>query len=259
MSNKRRNRRTAKSSRNTPRGRARARTRLAANVTEEHEWYLDTPDVRLSRIFTVVLLLHIVAFGGILAFKMVDKASANTSITISSARDSFEKAVEESRALAAEVPVQEGNAAGATEIVEDEARPMPPSPLRRDRNAENQYKVQAGDTLPEIAAGLGVSVAALRKANSIISDNELYPGRWLDVPTGEEATASSASSEPVARERAASTSPSQATHYTVAKGDTPWGISRKLNVSFRDLMRINGIDQPENLQIGQRLRIPASD
>lgn len=270
MSNKRRNRRTSKSARQTPMGRAKAQTKLAANLTEEHEWYLDTPDVRLSRIFTVVLLLHIVAFGGILAFKMVDKASANTAITISSARESFEKAVEESRALASEVPARTGEVAEAPAAavpapVEDRARPLPPSPLRRDRNAQNQYKVQTGDTLAEIAADLNVNAAALRKANSIISDNELYPGRWLNLPTESDVMAAestaevpaTSSSTAVGRTEAA---PTEATpkEYVVAKGDTAWAISRKLNVSFSDLMKLNGIDRPETLQIGQRLKIPGA-
>ena len=49
-----------------------------------------------------------------------------------------------------------------------------------------------GETLTEIAASLGVSPEALRKANSIISDNELYPGRWLNLPDKEAATAAPA-------------------------------------------------------------------
>lgn len=247
MSNKRRNRRTAKSTRNRVLGRARAKTRLAANVTEEQDWYLDTPDVRLTRIFAVVLVLHAVAIGGIMAFKMVDKASATTGITISSARATFEEAVEEQKALAAEVP--------AMARAEDSARPMPPSPLRRDRNAENQYKVQAGDTLPEIAKSLGVSPAALRKANSIISDNELYPGRWLNIPEHETEVeaASPKKTESTTTDQPATTRPAI---YVVKQGDTAWGISRELNVSFNELMQLNGISRPETLQIGQELRVP---
>lgn len=250
MSNKRRNRKTAKGARNTALGRARAQTKLAANVTQEHDWYLDSPDVRLTRIFAIVLLLHAIAFGGILAFKMVDKASANTGITISSARSAYEEAMQEQKELAAAVPAPE-KAAPA----EEAARPRPPAPLRQDRSVENQYKVQAGETLPEIAAELGVSAAALRKANSIISDNELYPGRWLNLPSEEEV------GEPEPAPQVAKTAPKKtaaAEYYEVARGDTAWGISRKLQVSFNELMRLNGIDRPETLQIGQKLKVPAS-
>ena len=40
----------------------------------------------------------------------------------------------------------------------------------------------AGDKLPEIAAQLGVTLDALKAKNAIISNNELYPGRVLDIP-----------------------------------------------------------------------------
>ena len=105
MSNNRRNRKTAKGDRQGVMGKARAQMKLSANVTEEQDWYLDTPDVRLTRIFTVVILLHAVAIGGILAFKMVDKASETSGIKISTARQNFESAVQEAKELAAEVPV----------------------------------------------------------------------------------------------------------------------------------------------------------
>lgn len=248
MSNKRRNRRTAKGARNTPMGKARAKTRLAANVTEEHDWYLDTPDVRLTRIFTIVLLLHAVAFGGIVAFKMVDKASANTGITISSARsDTYRSAVQKNTETAAAVPAVP---------TESAARPRPPAPLRRDRNNENQYKVLAGETLPEIATELGVSAAALRQANSIVSDNGLYPGRWLNIPTGKEVETTA-----VAKPAASAAMPPKPTakYYEVVPGDTAWGISRKLQCSFNELMKLNGIKSPETLQIGQKLKVPGSN
>lgn len=255
MSNKRRNRKTGKGARNTALGRARAQTRLAANITQEQDWYLDTPDVRLTRIFAIVLLLHGVAFGGILAFKMVDKASANTGVTISSANSVSKEAVQENKEVAARVE-------SAAVSAEEPARQRPPAPLRPDRNAENQYKVQAGETLTEIAASLGVSPEALRKANSIISDNELYPGRWLNLPDKEAATAAPAT----APERPAQTqvsnaspAPQAAKYYEVVPGDTAWGISRKLQVSFKDLMKINGINRPETLQIGQKLKVPAGN
>lgn len=231
-------------------GKARAKMKLAANVTEEQDWYLDTPDVRLTRIFTVVLLLHAIAIGGIIAFKMVDKASDNTSITISSARQTYEKAMQEQKELAAAVP-------SSPTAVDAPARRLPASPLRYEPGNENQYKVQSGDTLPEIAAELGVSADALRKANAISSDNELYPGRVLEVPT-KEAVAATAKPEPAQAQVAAKPAPAaNATTYAVQKGDTMWGIARKFNVTYNSLIKENGIAHPEALQIGQQLKIPA--
>jgi LysM repeat protein len=262
MSNKRRNRKTAKSSRHGIMGKARAQMRLAANVTEEKDWYLDTPDVRLTRIFTVVLLLHVIAVGGIIAFKMVDKASETTGIKVSAARQTLESAVQDSKELAAEVK------ATATAPVSDiPARHAPAVPLVPDPSKGEQYKVQTGDTLPEIAQALGVSPEALRAKNAIRSDNELYPGRWLTVPGKNEvpapvvATAAPVKAAPAAQVKSAVTAPASTTTsvYKVKQGDTAWAISRKLNVPFNELMRINGVKNAEALQIGQELRIPGAN
>lgn len=256
MSNKRRNRRTAKGARQGVFGKARAQMKLAANLTEEEDWYLDTPDVRLTKIFTVVLLLHLIAVGGILAFKMVDKASDTSAVKISSARQTFEFAVQESKEIAVEVP--------ATVPKEAPARHAPAPPLRYDPSKGDQYKVQAGDTLPEIAKQIGVSPAALREKNSIISDNELYPGRWLMIPGKGEAKAASsppatAVAAPADSDRAPSNTPSKPAVYEVKAGDTPWAIARKFNVPYNQLMRENGIANAQTLQIGQKLKIPAGN
>src|SRR5262249_25012748 len=44
--------------------------------------------------------------------------------------------------------------------------------------------------------------------------------------------------------------------YVVKKGDTLVNITKKLKVSYDDLMSLNHIDDPRKLQIGQKLLIP---
>jgi LysM repeat protein len=44
--------------------------------------------------------------------------------------------------------------------------------------------------------------------------------------------------------------------YTVAKGDNPYAIAKKLKVSYNDLIKANNIQDPTKLQIGQKLIIP---
>ncbi len=246
MSNHRRNRRAVKGARQGIMGKARAHMKLAAHVTEEQDWYLDTPDVRLTRIFAVVVLLHAVAIGGILAFKMVDKAAETSSVKISSARETLAPAMQQSRATAAAVP------AGP---VDAPARQAPPAPLRPDPSKGKQYKVLAGDKLPDIAKAHGVTPEALRAKNSITSDAELYPGRWITIPGKFEAEmvlvatpVAVAAPQPEARPEV----------YEVRGGDTPWAIARKFNVTYNSLMTENGIKNANSLQIGQKLRIPAN-
>jgi LysM repeat protein len=44
--------------------------------------------------------------------------------------------------------------------------------------------------------------------------------------------------------------------YTVAKGDNPVAIAKKLKVPYDDLLVLNHIDDPRKLQIGQKLLVP---
>jgi LysM repeat protein len=45
--------------------------------------------------------------------------------------------------------------------------------------------------------------------------------------------------------------------YTLAAGDNLYLVARKLGVSFNDLARENGINDPRQLRIGQTLKVPA--
>jgi nucleoid-associated protein YgaU len=45
--------------------------------------------------------------------------------------------------------------------------------------------------------------------------------------------------------------------YTVVHGDNPVIIAKKLHVSYDELLKLNKIEDPKKLQIGQKLRIPA--
>src|SRR6266446_2738659 len=54
--------------RRTPRKQLRAAAPRAAGRYSEDEYLVEEPNVKLSRAFVVVLLLHVVAVGGIFAF-----------------------------------------------------------------------------------------------------------------------------------------------------------------------------------------------
>src|SRR5260221_2641918 len=64
--------------RKTPRKQLRAAAPRAAGRYSEDEYLIEEPNVKLSRAFVVVLLLHVVAVGGIFAFSALkDRQKAN--------------------------------------------------------------------------------------------------------------------------------------------------------------------------------------
>jgi len=44
--------------------------------------------------------------------------------------------------------------------------------------------------------------------------------------------------------------------YTVVKGDNPVTIAKRLGVNYDELLKLNKIEDPKKLQIGQKLRLP---
>lgn len=115
-----------------------------------------------------------------------------------------------------------------------------PSPLARfqaDPAAGAQpatVTVRGGDTLSGIASRSGVSLDAMIAANPQLRDpNLIRPGERLIVPAG--GTGES---------------------YTVRAGDTLSGIGERLGLNWRDIAAANGLRNPDQLQIGQTLRLP---
>ena len=46
------------------------------------------------------------------------------------------------------------------------------------------------------------------------------------------------------------------TNYTVQAGDTLWDLARKFGTSVEAITRLNDLDDPSKIYVGQRLRIP---
>ena len=108
--------------------------------------------------------------------------------------------------------------------------------------APSFIRIQAGDTLSEIAQRHGTSVAVLRQLNDLPGNGTIYAGDRLRVP------GSGSRSAGRAVERG----------YTVRSGDTLSGIAQRYGVSTASIRRRNGLSSSAPLQIGRRLAIPAS-
>ncbi len=126
---------------------------------------------------------------------------------------------------------------GQGEVVQAalETAPLAPSPILVAEDGSIGYRVQYGDTLLVIAGRVGSSVSTLQHANNIPNPDRIYPGQLLSI--------SAASSQ-------------RPLQYRVKSGDTLTEIASRFGISFQQLQRVNQIDDPHRIFLGQVLLIP---
>lgn len=175
--------------------------------------------------------------------------------------------------------------AAAQETSGQSPETMPALPAADSTSSPKSYVVKAGDTITKISSLLGVTILDLEKANGLVGNAVLHVGQTLKVPEkmaaqaaaevadqanqvagsvqqlpGSIAAAATAATTGVASASASNAPASSAdmTEYTVVKGDSPYKIAKKFKITPDDLMKANGITDPKKIQIGQKLKIPAS-
>lgn len=148
--------------------------RLSANVTGEDDWEVDEPQIRMSRAFAVMLILHLVAVGGLFAFHMFGKDDREAEgIATRSAHQTSPPppAVPVKPAIAAAPVIP---AAPRAEIVSGD----PPAMAATAPNGR-QHVFKAGETKMLIAAKFGITVRELEEANAAL---EFKAGDTLTIP-----------------------------------------------------------------------------
>lgn len=115
-----------------------------------------------------------------------------------------------------------------------------------------RHKVKAGDTLLALSHRYGVRVEDIKKINSIRDARSIQIGTNLIVPLNPDAKATTPLAElkdDYKRSRKAS--------YTVRSGDSIWTISRKFNVTEKQLRVWNRLGWSNTIRPGQRLIVSA--
>jgi LysM repeat protein len=109
-------------------------------------------------------------------------------------------------------------------------------------NCEFSHTVKRGEYLKLIAARYGVSVAALVQANGLRNPNLIYTGQRLKIPC--------TSAPPPPSDQACTKT------YRVKRGEYLKLIAARFGVSVWEIVRANGLSNPNLVYPGQRLRIP---
>ncbi len=259
-----------------------ARSRRAPIVEDEDD-FLDEPEpnMKLSHAFVVVLVLHVIAVAGVFAFNSIKARQAEI---FSASKDRLsETSPPLANAQAAPAPGDPGAAPapgdpgaadpsngpaaapaggpGPTAPAATAAASPTPAPAKVAAAGAKTHEMQPGDTLTKVAAEYGVTIAALETANNITDPKKIRAGTVLTIPEGgapAPVAPAAPPATPTAESLAAAASiKDSGTLYTVAKGDNPVKIAKKLKVPYADLMALNGNPDPRKLQIGQKLKVPA--
>jgi LysM repeat protein len=176
----------------TPRKRLRAAAQRAAKYAEEED-ASEEPNVRLSRAFVVVLLLHIVAVGGIFAFsalkdrQALGSAAKPDKVVLSNGKVA---AVQQVAVRESGIPEKPGTKSEAQKII-DSSRQAAGSGTKSQSGGTSEsgseggaktYVVQKGDNPAGIAKKFKVSYAELLKTNNIEDPKKLQIGQRLLIP-----------------------------------------------------------------------------
>ena len=188
----------------------------AARAARGHadDYYEMEPNMKLSHAFMVVLILHIVAVGGIFAFNHIN-ARKSTGL-LSNLSDRIAQAT------------GAGAAAAAAKAPVVPAAPV--APVRQPGDADDPLPLVTSDS-----ATAGTLVQTALAAPAPMAKKEPAPAVAAKAP---------AASGPVPDT------------YKVEKGDNPYNIAKKFGVNYKELLTLNGVDDPTKLQIGQELKIP---
>lgn len=138
------------------------------------------------------------------------------------------------------------------------APPQSPAP------GATSYTVLAGDSLYGIARRLGISLSSLLSANGLTVSSVIHPGQRLTVaagtstppPTSRPPATTRPPTTPSTTRPPTTTTPPAAGTYTIRAGDSLYGISRRLGVSFTALLTANGLTATSMIHPGQRLTVP---
>jgi len=217
------------------RGRKVVRASARAMRGGEDEYYEAEPNMKLSHAFMVVLILHIVAVGGIYAFNQI-KVNKNANLLENISGKISQATGGAVPAVAAASKTVAAAAANATPFA-----PAAPELRRMPGDADEPLPMVGGSSQAAVA------VAPVVKTESAVPA--------APVVTQTSPAKASAIKPVVATTKAEPVVGSSAT-YKVAKGDNPYKIAKKLGVTSQELLKANNIEDPTKLQIGQVLKVP---
>ena len=125
------------------------------------------------------------------------------------------------------------------------ARPSSGGGGTRTTTVKANYTVKSGETLSELAERYGTSVQRLMELNNLRGPQDLWAGSRIQVPITRTTTA--AAPKPAVNRNA--------TQHKVQSGETLSVIADRYGVSMQNLIALNGISDPNQMDVGRTLKL----
>jgi len=135
------------------------------------------------------------------------------------------------RIPASAMKAQTGGPAQSSRPDSDKVKPAAPAPKAAPSGV---YTVRTGDSIWDIARKTGTTVDQLRRMNGLAEGSRIYAGQTLRLPAK---------------------SNGDFVMYQVKNGDTLTRIAQKYRTTIDKIIAWNGLDDPHDLKIGDRIRI----
>jgi LysM repeat protein len=241
--------------------------------------------------FILVLAIHLAGVGGIFAFSNLKSDKKTVSAPVapvekqpgpksdSLARNEWPKPEAQPKVVATPPPVKKEVAAAKTAPIVEQK----PAPVIADKAKEKPHAPVVAKTTPKVTpaspkkddAAMKKAFLAARSSSQPLTETQTIPAAAPVQPVVSSnaevktksvvaqalpVTAPTKTQEPaVAAAPIQSEKPAQATRpseYTLAPGDNLYMVSRRLQVSYNELMQANGLSDPRQLRVGQKLKVP---
>ena len=97
------------------------------------------------------------------------------------------------------------------------------------------YQITSGDTLRSIANKIGTTIELLSQINGISQNTQLMPGMNLIIPVLEN---------------------EMFMKHIVKNGDSIYELANMYNIDYKDILKINGLNEYDYIYEGQEILIP---
>jgi LysM repeat protein len=147
----------------------------------------------------------------------------------------------------AQIPAKSNQATAVAAI-----NPKPSTPKSDDSEKKKAFLATRTESKPATETRQAIPVAP--STTPLVASNTEAAAPITPAPVAVSKPIETTPPAPVAKAAPSAPRPSE---YTLAPGDNLYMVSRKLQVSYNDLLQANGLSDPRQLRVGQKLKVPA--